>query len=381
MSMSKSNALMLIFSAVAASSVLASDDGEPSNANGAKQVQEKSDVWIVSGQSNACGAGELPGPDPDPRIRVFNSSEEKWQTARDPLPGLIGAKVGPWVFAARHVANERDHAIDLTALGIGGHVIGFWEEDQWLGKGLAKLIQQSATGAGVFLWYQGESNAGSPPEEYVKSLEGLIKRVRHNTGNPDLLAVIVQLSSCGYHDMSSVREAQREFVIRDGNALLVPALGRPMRDDCHLNREGHETLGQEIARALLKHRYGMTEINWPGPVLDQASLGADHRTVIAHFAEVGQLKNAEPTDFEVRREDDRIHCDAIEVGRTIITLAFNKPIELPAQLSYGGRAFPASALQDEVGNHAPAVIIDLDQEASPADEPTTAANGAGRSNS
>jgi hypothetical protein len=36
------------------------------------------DIWILSGQSNASGAGELPGPDPDPRVRAFNSKTGNW---------------------------------------------------------------------------------------------------------------------------------------------------------------------------------------------------------------------------------------------------------------------------------------------------------------
>jgi len=336
------------------------------------------DIWILSGQSNASGAGKLPGPDPDARVRVFNAKTSKWETAQDPLPGMMGGKVGPWVFAAQEVVQHKEMRLDLNALGIGGHVIGFWAEDQWLGKGLVKRIQQAGGGGGVFLWYQGESNAGAPVDDYLSALQDLVKRFRGHAKNPKMTVVIVQLSSCGSHDMVSVREAQRQFVMQDSNALLVPALGRPMQDSCHLSKEGHASLGMEIARALLRRRYGATDVNWPGPVMDNAVLGSEGRTIVAHFAEVETLKKAAATDFEVRRGKERIACASLQAGKTVLTLTFEQPVTLPAQLVYGGKAFPRSALQDESGNRAPAVVQELRKGPFPEDKLSDAKNGAGR---
>ena len=31
------------------------------------------EVWVISGQSNACGAGDLPGAEPDERVRAFDA--------------------------------------------------------------------------------------------------------------------------------------------------------------------------------------------------------------------------------------------------------------------------------------------------------------------
>jgi hypothetical protein len=347
----------------------------PSPVKQARAVTQ--DIWILSGQSNASGAGELPGPEPDPRVRVFHSKTGNWETAKDPLPGMMGGRVGPWLYAAIAVVQQKDLRLDLNALGIGGHVIGFWAEDQWLGQGLVKQIRQAGGGGGVFLWYQGESDAGTPTTNYLAALKDLVSRFRGHTGNPDLTAVIVQLSSCSGHDMVSVQEAQRQFVVQDGNALLVPALGRPMQDDCHLNKAGQASLGQEIARGLLKHRYGVAGINWPGPVMEQAVLGPKGRTIVAHFAEVTTLTNALAADFEVRRGKDRIVCASLKAGNTVLTLTFDQLVTLPAQLVYGGRAFPGSALQDESGNHAPAVLLELRSGPFPRDEPTSAPSGAG----
>ncbi|MHC4185564.1 MAG: hypothetical protein ACYSR4_06490, partial [Planctomycetota bacterium] len=35
----------------------------------------RSNLWILSGQSNACGRGELPGPKPIDQVRMFAVDE------------------------------------------------------------------------------------------------------------------------------------------------------------------------------------------------------------------------------------------------------------------------------------------------------------------
>ena len=90
------------------------------------------DIWVISGQSNACGRGKLPGPSPETRIRAFDHKTGDWVTAKDPLPGLATSGVGPWVFAANEVIREKKIAVDMSLIGIGGHVIGFWNEKEWL---------------------------------------------------------------------------------------------------------------------------------------------------------------------------------------------------------------------------------------------------------
>jgi hypothetical protein len=343
----------------------------------AEPPAEKREIWVISGQSNACGSGDLPGPAANARLRAFDFDKKTWVAATDPLPGLIGGRVGPWIYAANLVAEKTGSAIDLTALGIGGHVIGFWAPKEWLGKGLAERIDASARGGDVFLFYQGESDSGQTPEYYRQALQDLVSRVRRQTGNPTMTAVIIQIAACDGANAEGVREGQRQFVAADANAVLVPALGRSMRDGCHLNRDGYASLGQEIGRALLRHRHKSTDGGWPGPVMDKVALDQDGRAITAHFAEVSQLRGADAADFVVVSGERRTPCRLVETGRTLVKLAVDEPIALPARLVYGGRPFPASSLVDESGNRAPAVTAKIEQGNAPADQDSTAPNGAG----
>lgn len=352
-----------------------------------KAPEPSRDTWVISGQSNACGRGMMPGPSPDPHLRAFDHKTGDWVVASDPLPGLATSGVGPWVFSANEVVQGKEIAVDMSLIGIGGHVIGFWNEKEWLGKGLVKLIERSAKGAGVFLFYQGESDAGHTTEFYFNALVDLARRVRAAAENPKMWVVIVQVAACGNADLTTVREGQRLFVKQDDRAVLVPALGRSMGDNCHLDKVGHESLGKEIGKALLKRRYGATdsEIDWPGPVMDRAVLrsGEDGNEIVVHFAEVQELQNAEDADFVVitgEKDEKKLLCTVLETGKTILRLAVAEPVLLPAKLVYGGRAFPGSALRDKAGNRAPAVVMDLEPATSktqnPKDEPSAAPNGA-----
>ena len=72
-------------------------------------------------------------------------------------------------------------------------------------------------------------------------------------------------------------------------------------------------------------------------------LGPEGRTIVAHFAEVTTLTNALAADFEVRRGKDRISCASLKAGNTVLTLTCDQLVTLPAQLVYGGKAFPGGS--------------------------------------
>ena len=213
----------------------------------------------------------------------------------------------------------------------------------------------------MFLWYQGESDAGRSTEDYQARLKDLVSRVRKHANNTKMTAVIIQLASCGTANLASIREAQRQFVINDPKAILVPALGRSMRDSCHLDTPGYQTLGREVALALLKNHYGKTQSSWPGPVMDQAVLSEEGALVYAHFGEAQELLGLDLEDFKVFTAQGTIPCTRIESRGALAILTLQKPVILPAQLAYGARPYPASSLQDEDGNRAPAVMLKVTQ--------------------
>ena len=352
----------------------------------AQSGKGKKTVWIISGQSNACGRGKLPGLEKDPLVEVFDGKARQWAAAQDPLPGMNSEGVGPWQAAGVEVAGVSGMQVRLTGFASGGQPISIWAPGAVGYNALMPIIQKNGKGADVFLWYQGESDANkkTPPEEYRTKLKELVAAVRSAAGNPKMTVVVVQLAHWtqgGGAEFMGIREAQRQFVLQDSHAIRVPALGCAAGDYVHLARDGYLQLGKEIGRALLKTQYGAADVDWPGPVMDKAMLLADGKTVVAHFAEVAKLAGATAGDFGVipagGTADKQLLAEKAEAGGTLVTLQFSAPIVLPARLVYGVGGNPKATLADEAGNAAPAVQLDLTPGAAPADVPSAAPNGAG----
>jgi uncharacterized protein with FMN-binding domain len=343
--------------------------------------ESKLATWLLSGQSNACGRGKLPGPAPDARVQMFNIKTGKWLPAKEPLSGL-GGKVGPWHAAALATVKGGGPAIRLTGFASGGQPISYWHERRPGWKRLSAAIDRSAKGAGVFLWYQGETDAvrKMTTGKHLAELAKLIGRVRARVGNPKMTVVVIQIGNWDSHraaDFMAIREAQRQFVAKDANALLVPAIGRKMKDYVHLSSKGYFELGVEIARALLRTKYGKARTDWPGPVLDAAVLGADAKSAVAHFAEARKLTGVLAGDFGVIDTGGIVKCTAATASGTLVRLSFGRVIAPPARLVYGIFSNPKATLIDAAGNRAPAVQIALAKGKAPANRLTSAPKGAG----
>ena len=62
-------------------------------------------LWIVSGQSNACGRAKLIEFAADSRVTMFNPDTGQFAVAQDPLPGMNTKGMGPWVVAGQGRAS------------------------------------------------------------------------------------------------------------------------------------------------------------------------------------------------------------------------------------------------------------------------------------
>jgi hypothetical protein len=343
-------------------------------------VGQDVETWLISGQSNACGTAPLPGAPVTKQVTVFDAVSRGWVPAEEPLglPTKIG--VGPWLTAATEVTTAGTRTIRICGYAVGGTRIDRWDDGGPGLTGLEAEITKVDRKVDVFLWYQGESDGleGTEPDVYSKKLEHLIHWVRAACAKPELPVVIVQLASERVgKSFAGIREAQRAVVAADPHAILVPALGCEMKDSLHLSREGYFQVGRAVGRALLRRRGFKQASDWAGPVMDQAVLAADGKTIAVHFAEVQSLKGALPKDFGILLPDGTsIPCAISQSGQTRLVLKADGSVKLPAKLAYGIGIFPEGKLTDEHGNHAPAVIMDLVLGPALEDTPTEAPNGA-----
>ncbi len=161
-------------------------------------------IFLLAGQSNMAGRGELSEIDraPHPRVFVLNENDD-WLIATEPLhfdkPQIAG--VGPGLAFAKEIAQKNsDIRIGLVPVAVGGSTIQTWAPGgyhQQTGiypwdEAIRRLgIAMQAGELKAILWHQGESDSG--PESaslYETRLHDLIRRFR-DVADDDLLPVII----------------------------------------------------------------------------------------------------------------------------------------------------------------------------------------------
>ena len=242
------------------------------------------DVWLMAGQSNMEGCGDMTSPaQPHPLIRTFSMRRE-WRLATDPLhlraesPDLChsnhqcspeqgeierrhakkGAGVG--IFFAREMLEHSGVPQGLIATAHGGTSLSQWSPELKAQGGNSlygsMLLSLRATGqpvAGV-LWYQGE-NETSPAEApfYTKRMRKLVAAVRRDLQLPRLPWMIVQLSRVYWNNhgvsWNSIQEQQRLLPGKIDRLETVAAIDLPLDDGVHIGAAGFPRLGLRLAYA------------------------------------------------------------------------------------------------------------------------------------
>ncbi|MHC4500000.1 MAG: sialate O-acetylesterase, partial [Planctomycetota bacterium] len=115
-------------------------------------TSNRSNLWILSGQSNACGRGPLPGPKAIDEVRMFAPDEGRhdpgpgeWETAEDPLPGMETWGVSAWVTAAQAVA-QKGYKIDMLGYALGAQPISHWAPGSEGERKLFSRIEEAGKG-------------------------------------------------------------------------------------------------------------------------------------------------------------------------------------------------------------------------------------------
>ena len=308
------------------------------------------DLWILAGQSNMVGAGQLKGKDPvpeDPRILMFDMTNE-WMPARDPMHRIFEAvypahfniyisayekmndpqklkdattvwedlkaqsKAGAWAAGlgigpgrpfARHLIKYTDRPIGLIPCAHGGTSMPQWDparKDQGDGSLYGAMITRAKmVGGGPkikgLLWYQGESDALATPEQCAQFEERFLKFIdslRADLGRPDLPILYVQIGRVVTPDQSSakrweeVREMQRRVAQKCKGVCMVTGIDLTLDDVIHVSGEGQERLGRRLAEVALSEVYHKPGHATP---IDLASVKVDPKNpalIRLHFSGV-----------------------------------------------------------------------------------------------
>jgi sialate O-acetylesterase len=242
------------------------------------------DVWLLAGQSNMEGVGNMPhAPKTHPLIRSFSLARE-WVLAKDPLhvkressdachsdgPPFSPAEarefrrqatkgVGVGVFFAREMLQRSGVPQGLICTAHGATSMTQWDAGR-KNEGAASfygsmLLAVKATGqpvAGV-LWYQGESDAcESDKELYTERTKRLVAATRRDLRQPSLPWIAVQIGRVfdGRTEVAAwndLQEQQRLLPDKIKNLELLAAIDLPLDDGIHLASAGHARLAARLA--------------------------------------------------------------------------------------------------------------------------------------
>jgi sialate O-acetylesterase len=259
------------------------------------------DLWLLAGQSNMQGVGNLVAvEEPDPQVHLF-AMDRRWRMAQEPLhilaesPDAVhypqdkeaeraaaiaaarqGAKgAGLGLSFAREMVKRTGRPVGLVATAHGGTSMEQWNparRDEG-GASLYGSMYQSFLEAGGkvrgVLWYQGESDAGPEPVQvYREKMEALIAAFRSDLGDPTLPFYIVQL---GRFVVESPNAAAWNRVQADQLAItqsvphtgLAPAVDLALDDLIHIGTPGLKTLGRRMAKLAEHDLYGGTVLHGP----------------------------------------------------------------------------------------------------------------------
>jgi sialate O-acetylesterase len=198
------------------------------------------------------------------------------------------------------------------------------------------------------LWYQGESDAGTP-QLYAELLRTLIGEWRSGFDQGDFPFFVVQLPNyAAGTNWPQIREAQHQVALETNGVGIVGTIDVGQWDDIHPTDK--RPVGERLAQLARKTVYGQ-DVLCQGPVCSSAEAGSGGKVTLS-FEETGSgLKSSTPImhGFEICGADGVYHkAAAILVNKQQIIAASPKVTE-PAGVRYAWAANPACSLFNQEG--------------------------------
>jgi hypothetical protein len=236
------------------------------------QDVERVDIYLLLGQSNMKGRGDIPAEQTtDPLIVNMNMENDLWYEAEHPLhkagvPDLIdgsdNAGVGPGLdFAKTLLSQTNGVRIALVPCAIGGSWINLWQpgRDFYTNaiyraqKALADAPPGVARIKGV-LWLQGESDSTDARyAAYSGKLSTLVQSLRADLNEPDLPFIACTIGTfINSPDYPRVQEINYDLLSlpqREPYTACVDArdLSGHIGDNMHYNTASQEIIGARFA--------------------------------------------------------------------------------------------------------------------------------------
>ena len=232
--------------------------------------KENFKVFLLAGQSNMAGRGEITDEDLKVHPRVLMLAKDgSWKYAVDPIHyAKKSAGVGlAKSFAIELAERDKTATIGLVPAACSGSNIALWEPGAYFDKtdshpyddaiARTKRAMQDGTLSGI-LWHQGESD--STPERanvYRQKLTGLVERFRTDLNAAEVPFIIGQLGRFEAKPWTPERYMINEALIAVSQDVpfsgFVSSWGLTSKEDnSHFNTKSLHEFGQRYARRYLQ---------------------------------------------------------------------------------------------------------------------------------
>ena len=227
------------------------------------------DLYLLAGQSNMAGRGQVAPEDTVRHPRVFALSDSMtWRPAYEPIhfdkPDIVG--VGPgFAFGKALATMDTSRVIGLIPAAVGGSPIETWKPgavhlqtktrpyDDAVSRTFRVLALHGGTLRGI-IWHQGEANSKSSPEEYAAALDQLVERFRGDFEITDLPFVAAPLAPF-FTDRVPSALAINGVIMNLPDRVPKTAVVRTddltsKDDNVHLDAASARVLGRRYAEAI-----------------------------------------------------------------------------------------------------------------------------------
>jgi hypothetical protein len=251
---------------------------QPPNTGIPEQAIGALSLFILAGQSNMSGYGEI---DPkevgiDPRVFVFGN-DYRWKLAREPIDDPTG-QVDPvsidmgagfscgTTFAKTLLRNQPNWFIGLIPCAKHGSSIEEWQrnlsENSLYGSFLKRSLAASPMGRiKGLLFFQGETDALDPdlepqkiksPFQWEEKFQKFVKDIRQNLNIHDLPIVFAQIgvnqNSKEFKNWKIVQEQQSR--VRLPNCKMIKTDDLSLRDGVHFDNKSYRMIGERFGQAM-----------------------------------------------------------------------------------------------------------------------------------
>jgi Carbohydrate esterase, sialic acid-specific acetylesterase len=299
-------------------------------------------AFIIAGQSNASGRGELneSTETPHPRVLMFGN-DYRWRVATEPIDDatdqvdLVSSELAIYGFNPRHSLALRAgkdlvaagaSSIHLIPCALGASRIVDWrrsvdpfDRSTLFGSMNWRRSVAAPGGLTALWWYQGESDSGS--STFIADNTALMAEMRAEMGAA-LPIIYVQLNNPNRSDYHHGAELQRRMESGSGDPAalsdhhMVVTMDLGMSDTAHLDQAGVKELGRRVALATRQHVLGHA-IDGTGPRLSGlypiTHPGDDRSLVRIQFSQpINEAVNAYDNLFRVFDDGVGVSISAVQ---------------------------------------------------------------------